>query len=108
MVFRKDVFEKFEVLKNGIMLSEEEILDFDNFLMNIILLELFELYFFDGEQIADFFLEDTSNERIKKAFLTICGYDIFDIIYENFKRLGKGKLVVKMMYYLFVFKLRNS
>lgn len=82
-------FEKFEVCKNGNVLSEDEINDFENFLMNLIPPELFELYFFDGEQIADFFLNDSNNERIKTAFLTICGYDTFEIIYKNFKRIGK-------------------
>lgn len=85
----KDPFESFAVEKKGILLSEEEIEDFDNYLLNIIPPELFELYFFDGEQIADFFLEDSSGERIKTAFLTICGYDTFDILYRNFKRLSK-------------------
>lgn len=85
-----DTFECFTVLKNEQLLSGEEISDFDNFLMNIIPPELFELYFFDGEQIADFFLDETGNERIKKAFLTICGYDTFDIILKNFKRLAKN------------------
>ena len=84
-----DNFEEFIVKKNSIKLSEEEIGDFDNYLLNLIPPELFELYFFDGEQIADFFLEDESGERIKKAFMTICGYDTFDIIYKNFRRLGK-------------------
>ena len=84
-----DSFEVFTVDRNGIALSEEEIEDFENYLLNIIPPELFELYFFDGEQIADFFLEDSSGERIKTAFLTICGYDTFDILYKNFKRLSK-------------------
>ena len=53
--------------------------DFDNYLLNLIPPELFELYFFDGEQIADFFLEESNGGRIKNAFLTICGYDTFDI-----------------------------
>ena len=77
-------FEELLVEKNGSRLDAEEIVDFDNFLMNLLPPELFDLYFFDGEQIADFFLEDTNNERIKNAFLTICGYDTFDIIYKNF------------------------
>lgn len=82
-------FELFEVQKNGIALSGDEILDFENYLLNLIPPELFELYFFDGEQIADFFLNDSNNERIKTAFLTICGYDTFEIIYKNFKRISK-------------------
>lgn len=81
-------FETFNVYKNGNELDAEEKVDFDNFLMNLLPPELFELYFFDGEQIADFFLEDNNNERIKNAFLTICGYDTFEIIYKNFKRVS--------------------
>lgn len=84
-----DSFELFTVTKNGIALDEEEKVDFDNFLMNILPPELFDLYFFDGEQIADFFLEDSNNERIKNAFLTICGYDTFEIIYKNFQRVSR-------------------
>lgn len=83
-------FEKFEVKKNGVDLSTDEVADFENYLLNLIPPELFELYFFDGEQIADFFLNDSNNERIKAAFLTICGYDTFDIIYKNFKRISKS------------------
>lgn len=82
-------FEAITVEKNNHILDEEEKVDFDNFLMNLLPPELFELYFFDGEQIADFFLEDNNNERIKKAFLTICGYDTFEIIYKNFLRVSK-------------------
>ena len=82
-------FESFSVKKNGRLLHAEELVDFENFLMNLLPPELFDLYFFDGEQIADFFLEDTNNERIKNAFLTICGYDTFDIIYKNFQRVSK-------------------
>ena len=84
-----DNFEQFSVSKNDVELTSDEKDDFDNYLLNIIPPELFELYFFDGEQIADFFLEDNNGERIKKAFLTICGYDTFDILYRNFKRLSK-------------------
>lgn len=83
-------FEVFQVWKNGDILGTDEIVDFENFLLNLIPPELFDLYFFDGEQIADFFLNDSNNERIKNAFLTICGYDTFDILYKNFKRVSKA------------------
>ena len=71
----EDPFEEFVVIRNGEELSADEIDDFDNYLLNLIPPELFELYFFDGEQIADFFLEESNGGRIKNAFLTICGYD---------------------------------
>ena len=86
----KDPFEEFVVVRNGVVLTTEEIDDFDNYLLNLIPPELFELYFFDGEQIADFFLEESNGGRIKNAFLTICGYDTFDILYKNFKRMSKS------------------
>ena len=85
-----DNFEVFSVKKNGYNLTEEEIIDFNNYLLNLIPPELFELYFFDGEQIADFFLDESNSERIKQAFLTLCGYDTFEIIYKNFKKLSKN------------------
>lgn len=83
-------FEIFTVIRNGHELSKDEIDDFDNYLLNLIPPELFDLYFFDGEQIADFFLEESNGSKIKKAFLTICGYDVFDILYKNFKRFSKS------------------
>ena len=87
---KDDNFERFSVWKNDVEMSVEEISDFENYLLNLIPPELFELYFFDGEQIADFFLENSGNTRVKKAFLTLCGYDTFDILYKNFKRINKS------------------
>lgn len=82
--------EEYHVQKNGIPLDNDEIADFDKFLFSIIPPELFNLYFFDGEKIADFFLEDGGNDRIKGAFLTLCGYDTFDIMSKNFKRISSA------------------
>ena len=84
--------ESFSVEKNGVVLSFDEVADFEKYLLSLIAPELFNLYFFDGEKIADFFLNEGSNERIKEAFLTLCGYDTFDIMRKNFKRIkGVGQ-----------------
>ncbi len=84
--------ESFSVEKNGVVLSSNEVADFEKYLLSLITPELFNLYFFDGEKIADFFLKEGSNERIKEAFLTLCGYDTFDIMRKNFKRVkGSGQ-----------------
>ena len=80
--------EKFNVLKNDIVLNEDEKADFEKYLLSLIPPELFNLYFFDGEKIANFFLEEGSSSRIKGAFLTLCGYDTFDIMRRNFKRIS--------------------
>ncbi len=86
-----DEFEEFFVRKNNETLSDEEIADFENYIMNIIPPEMFDLFFFDGEQIADYFLGEDGNERVKNAFMVLCGYDTFDIMQKNFKRLTYGK-----------------
>ena len=82
--------ETFSVLKNGVVLTEDEIADFDKYIVSLIPPELFNLYFFDGEKIADFFMDEGSSARIKEAFLTLCGYDTFDIMRKNFKRISTG------------------
>lgn len=83
--------ETFEVSKNGVVLNEAEVVDFEKYLTGLIPTELFDLYFFDGESIADYFLTEGSNKRIKEAFLTLCGYDTFEIMQRNFKRVASAK-----------------
>lgn len=87
----KDDFETFTVEKNGQQLSNEDIEIFNSYLLDLIPPELFNLYFFDGEQIADSFLAENGNEKIKEAFLVLCGYDTFNIMLQNFKRISFNK-----------------
>lgn len=83
--------ETFVVYKNEVQLTNDAVADFEKYIISLIPPELFNLYFFDGERIADFFLDDGSSSRIKEAFLTLCGYDTFDIMRKNFKRIsGNG------------------
>lgn len=84
---QNNVNELLEISKNGVQLNQDEIFDFEKYIMQIIPPDLFDLYFFDGERIADFFLEEGSKVRLKNAFLTLCGYDIFEIMNKNFKRM---------------------
>lgn len=80
--------ENFTITRNSRILSAGEIADFEKYLLSLIPPELFNLYFFDGEKIADFFMNEGSNARIKDAFLILCGYDTFDIMRRNFKRVS--------------------
>lgn len=82
--------EEFTVTRNGTHLISEEIADFEKYILSLIPPELFNLYFFDGEKIADFFMNEGGNTRIKAAFLTLCGYDTFDIMRRNFKRISSN------------------
>lgn len=90
-ILNESLSESFSVIKNEISLTPDEVADFEKYLLSVIPPELFNLYFFDGEKIADFFLEEGSNTRIKNAFLTLCGYDTFDIMRRNFKRVSAGR-----------------
>lgn len=84
--------ETFSVKKNSIDLMDEEVANFEKYLLTMIPPELFNLYFFDGEKIADFFFSEGSNTRIKDAFLTLCGYDTFEIMRKNFKRTSSNNV----------------
>lgn len=80
-------FEHVLIKKNGQLLNDEELSDFDNYLLTLIPPELFNLFFFDGEQIADYFLSEGENQRIKRAFMVLCGFDNLDIMEKNFRRI---------------------
>lgn len=83
---KNGVKEKLLILKNDINLTGEEVNDFEKFLVSYVPPELFNLYFFDGERIADFFLENDNKKNIKKAFSIICGYDVFEIAKRQFNK----------------------
>ncbi|MCX7914096.1 MAG: DNA sulfur modification protein DndD [Thermodesulfovibrionales bacterium] len=85
------LIESFGVERNGKILSEEEIESFENYIKSLIPPQLFDLFFFDGEKISDFFLEGNTSKNLKEALLLLCGYDTFDTMASNFKRiLHKG------------------
>lgn len=90
-ILKSNSFETFSVQKNSTILSSDEIEDFNNYLLSIIPPELFNLYFFDGEQIAEYFLSDGSGDRLKAAFLILCGYDNLAIMLQNFQRHVRQK-----------------
>ena len=83
------VEETFTVIQNGVTLDEEASLDFQNYLLHLIPPELHKLYFFDGEKIADYFLDEQHN-NIKDALLVLSGNDTYEILYRNVRRLLNG------------------
>lgn len=89
-IIGNDIEEELDVYKDGIILDEDEKNDFENYILNIIPPDLFDLYFFDGEKITGYFLEEGGDLRLKNAFMLLCGYDTFDIMYKNFKRVNNS------------------
>lgn len=53
---------------------------FQNYLFTVIPPNMFEFFFFDGEEISSFFSDSSYNAYIKNAVLTLCGYDTFSLI----------------------------
>ena len=58
-----EICENLTVWKNGHLLEEEELLNFQNYLIHLIPPDMLKLYFFDGEKIADYFLGDKECPR---------------------------------------------
>lgn len=83
------ISETFSVTQNGVQLDEEAKLNFQNYLLHLIPPELLKLYFFDGEKIAEYFLDEQHN-NIKDALLVLSGNDTFEILYNNTRRLLNG------------------
>lgn len=81
--------ESFSVKQNGTKLDEESTLNFQNYLLHLIPPELHKLYFFDGERIAEYFLDDQHN-NLKDALLVLSGNDTYEILYNSIRRLLNG------------------
>lgn len=83
------VAEKLNVFRNGSALTDDALDDFQNYLLHLIPPALLSLYFFDGERIADYFLDEQRNS-IKDALLILSGNDTYEILYNNIRRLIVG------------------
>ena len=78
--------EDFEVVKNGRRLENQELADFQTFLIRLIPPTLLKLCFFDGERIAEYLLDDQKH-NVRDALMVLSGNDTFDIMYSNVRRV---------------------
>lgn len=83
------VSEEFSACKSGVPLAEDDLVDFQNYLLHLIPPGLLNLYFFDGEKIADYFLDGQKNS-VKDALLVLSGNDTYEILYNNIRKLLSG------------------
>ncbi len=81
--------ESLSVKQNGIVLDDEATQNFQKYLLHLIPPELHKLYFFDGEQIAEYFLDEQHN-NLRNALLVLSGNDTYEILYNNIRRLLAG------------------
>ena len=72
--------ELFYVLRDGAFVNEDDLDFFQNYLYSVVPPNLFDFFLFDGEEIGEFFSVGTYNHYVKRAILTLSGYDTFNII----------------------------
>lgn len=87
----KRIVEKFDVYKDGVILSQIEKSDFESYLFQLLPPQLFRFYFFDGEKISDLAFNNNKNSDFREAFLKLSNLDTMEIIRENFLRVSRGK-----------------
>lgn len=78
--------EDFQVVKNGHHLADQDLADFQTFLLHLIPPALLKLCFFDGERIAEYLLDDQKN-NVRDALMVLSGNDTFDIMYSNVRKV---------------------
>ena len=83
---KSTIKEQLIVEKNGVTLANDELANFQKYLLHLIPPDMLRLYFFDGEKIADYFLR-SKELNIREALMVLSGNDTFDIIHDNIKRL---------------------
>lgn len=86
---QNEMQEVLSIWQNGQQLQEDDLLNFQNYLIHLIPPDMLKLYFFDGEKIADYFL-GSKEVNIRDALMVLSGNDTFDILHEQVKRVLKS------------------
>ncbi len=83
--------EEYDVYEGGKLLDESEKALFESYILNIIPIELFEFFLFDGEEVGTIFSSDGYNKYVKNVLLTMCGIDDLQIL-QHFCKNYNGKI----------------
>lgn len=76
----KKLVETFEVEKNAALLTGESKNYFQNYLTSLIPPNLFDFFFFDGEDLSDSFMGRSASVHLKDSILKLSNYDTLDIL----------------------------
>lgn len=82
--------EDYNVFEGKQLLEESEKILFESYILNIIPIDLFEFFLFDGEEVGNIFSSDGYNKYVKNAMLTMCGIDDLEIL-QHFCRNYNGR-----------------
>ena len=82
--------EEYNIYEGTNLLEYSEKILFESYILNIIPIDLFEFFLFDGEEVGTIFSSDGYNKYVKNALLTMCGIDDFEIL-QHFCKNYNGK-----------------
>lgn len=89
----KKLQETVYVYKEGDLLNSEQLIFFQEYLNTILPVNLFDLYFFDGEKIEEMFEGVKYKNFVKKSLLTLYSVDVFEVLrkyFDNYVGRTKG------------------
>lgn len=74
------LIEEYIVVQNGKILSEKQSNDFYEYFKSEIPPSIFDLSFFDGEKLFDFFEDRISGSKLRDTMLTLNNFDILNML----------------------------
>lgn len=77
---KQKLHEDFTVSLNDKVLNEEDKLYFDKYLKSVLPPSLFDFFFFDGEELSDFFTGKSANNNLRESILELFNYDTFEVL----------------------------
>ena len=79
-LFGGRLFEEFRIMQSDILLDGLNKEKFETYLQSIIPPDVFDLFFFDGERLSDFFENKSFETKLKDIILTLNNLDIFNTL----------------------------
>ncbi len=76
----KSLGERFTVLAGDTQLGEQDLDFFQNYLFTVIPPNMFDLFFFDGEEVGKSLSSGRHRQFLKEAVLTLSGFDTFGLL----------------------------
>lgn len=87
----KKIHEEFNVYLNNSELNDEDKLYFDKYLKSVLPPSLFDFFFFDGEELSDFFTGKNANSNLKESVLELFNYDTFEVLKKHLLTQQRAK-----------------
>jgi DNA sulfur modification protein DndD len=92
------IHEEFSIYLNDKELNDEDKLYFDKYLKSVLPPSLFDFFFFDGEELSDFFTGKSANSNLKESVLELFNYDTFEVLKKQLlsHQRTKSKFNIKL------------